>query len=288
MAQVPPSSQAARQSVADQANTTLPRITTQEPPLQGQGVKPPTFEEFMSGVHVPPTGTSTAPQVQAMPAVTTNPLKTVTVPSLVTTCDVPTPVLQVSQAYPQHMGFNQEGQYCPGLVPHVPMHTPFTLVVSYRHYRLKEKHADLQELESTMLYKIKRRFDSLYPTFQVFDGTEPIKLLEFLATVREGFNEVRASEALAVLALEYYLDGQAKTLYTALNTPGAQTTNSILGGTWPALVDSFINRYLTDDILQAAYEKITDPKRKQEEEENASANRLISAARESCNVFEDR
>ena len=53
---------------------------TQEPPFQGQGARPPIFEEFMSGVRVPPTGTSTALQVQAMTAVTTNPLKTVTVP----------------------------------------------------------------------------------------------------------------------------------------------------------------------------------------------------------------
>ena len=168
------------------------------------------------------------------------------------------------------------------------MLTPFKLVVSYRHYRLTDTRADLQEFESTMLYKIKRRFDSLYPTFQVFDGTKPFKLLEFLATVREGFNALRASESLAVLALAYYLDGQAKTHYTALTTPGVRTTTSILGGTWPALVDSFIKRYLTDDILQAAYDKITDAKQKQDEVENAFADRLISAAREYCNVFEDR
>ena len=85
----------------------------------------------MSGVRVPPTGTRTALQVQAMLAVTTNPLKTVTAPSLVTTCDVPTSVPQISQAYPQDIGFTQEGPYCPGLVPHVPMLTPFKLVVSY-------------------------------------------------------------------------------------------------------------------------------------------------------------
>ena len=139
-----------------------------------------------------------------------------------------------------------------------------------------------------MLYKIKMRFDSLYPTFQVFDGIKPIKLLKFLATVRESFNALRASEALAVLALAYYLDGQAKTHYTALPTPGVRTTTSILGGTWPALVDSFIKRYLADDILQAAYDKITDAKQKQDEDENAFADRLKSASRESCNVFEDR
>ena len=103
-----------------------------------------------------------------------------------------------------------------------------------------------------MLYKIKRRFDSLYPTFQVFDGTKPISLLEFLATFKEGFNDLRASEALAVLSLASYLDGQAKTHYKALTTPGVRTTTSILGGTWPAFVDSFIKRYITGDILQLA------------------------------------
>ena len=53
-------------------------------------------------------------------------------------------------------------------------------------------------------------------------------------------------------------------------------------------MDSFIKRYLTEDILQAAYDKITDAKKKQDEDENTFADRLISAARESCNVFEDR
>ena len=41
-------------------------------------------------------------------------------------------------------------------------------------------------------------------------------------------------------------------------------------------------------VLQAAYDKITDAKQKKEEDETAFADRLISAARESCNVFEDR
>ena len=106
---VPQTSQAARQSVADQANTTPPRYTTQEPHLHGQGVKPPTFEEFMRGVCAPHTGTSTATQVQAMSAVTTNLLKSVTAHSLVTTCDVPTPVPQVPQDYPHDIAFTQEG-----------------------------------------------------------------------------------------------------------------------------------------------------------------------------------
>ena len=67
-----------------------------------------------------------------------------------------------------------------------------------------------------MLYKIKRRFDSLYPTSQVYDGTKPIKLLEFLATIREVFNTLWASEALAVLALAYYLNRTSK---DALHSP---------------------------------------------------------------------
>ena len=95
-----------------------------------------------------------------MPAVTINRLKTVTAPSLVTTCEVPTPFPHGFPAYPQDMGFTKEGPYCPGLVAHVPILTPFKLVLSYRHSCLKDTRADLQELGSTMLYKIKRRFDS--------------------------------------------------------------------------------------------------------------------------------
>ena len=139
--EVPESSQPARR-VADQANTKLLRFTkTQEPQFQGQGVKPATFEEFINGVPLSPTGKSTARQFQAIPVVTSNPLKTVTAPSLVTTCEVPTPVPQDSQAFPQEIGFTQEGPYIPRLVPHVPMFTTFKHVVSYRQYRLKDRRA---------------------------------------------------------------------------------------------------------------------------------------------------
>ena len=69
--------------------------------------------------------------------------------------------------------------------------------------------------------------------------------------------------------------------------PDVRTTTSILEGTWE-LVDSFIKRNLTDYILKAAYDQITDAKQEQYEDENTFADRLILAARESCNVFEDR
>ena len=49
-----------------------------------------------------------------------------------------------------------------------------------------------------------------------------------------------------------------------------------------------INQYLTDDVLQAAYEQIPDYRQKSNEDEKELADRIEKAARECCNVFRNR
>ena len=53
------------------------------------------------------------------------------------------------------------------------------------------------------------------------------------------------------------------------------------------MVHALIKRYLPDDVLQRAYEKVTDARQKPEEDESKFADRLIAAARDCCNVLED-
>ena len=111
--------------------------------------------------------------------------------------------------------------------------------------------------------------------------------MEILTTLRNGFNALEASEAVASLLLTYYLEGSAKTLYASQRSFGARPEAGALGGTWPYLIQELIKRCLTDDVLQSAYDRVPDARQKENEDENTFADRIAKAARDCCNVFQD-
>ena len=96
---------------------------------------------------------------------------------LVTTCVAPMPLTPDHVSSSQEMIKTIEGPYNPGIATQRTLLAPFTIVVSYRHYRLRDTRATLHVTESESVYRVKRRFDALFPSFQPFDGTNPIKLL---------------------------------------------------------------------------------------------------------------
>ena len=130
--------------------------------------------------------------------------------SLQTACDVPMPLPPMAQTGAPNGATNAPGQYCHSLLPLTTWLAPFTEVISYRAYRLRITRGEVSLVESVNITRIKRRFDDLYPGFAPFGGSTPIRLLEFLTTLRDGFNALKASEALASLLLTYYLEGQRR------------------------------------------------------------------------------
>lgn len=54
------------------------------------------------------------------------------------------------------------------------------------------------------------------------------------------------------------------------------------------MIIALLRRYLTDDVLQAAYEEVTFGTQKPEEEESQIADRLSKATCECRHVFEER
>ena len=57
---------------------------------------------------------------------------------------------------------------------------------------------------------------------------------------------------------------------------------------WPSLVNQFIKRYLTDDVLGEAYDAIATARQQPHETENAYADRLKSAAFRCTAVFTEQ
>ena len=114
------------------------------------------------------------------------------------------------------------GPYCPGIMPLTTLLAPFTGVISYRSYRLRNTRGEVTLVESGNITRIKRRFDDLYPGFAPFGGSPPIRLLEFVTTLRDNFNVLKASKAVAALLLTCYLKGSAKTLYASQRSSGVR------------------------------------------------------------------
>lgn len=135
------------------------------------------------------------------------------------------------------------------------MLAPFLVVVDYRHYHLMDTTTESKETELRYMYKVKKKIDGLYPKMGLFSRFEPIKLLSFLATIKEVVEALEKYEGVVVFILEYFLSYDAKDAHQSQIVPG--TCNSALETTRPYVVHVLIRRLLTDDLLQTAHNEVS-------------------------------
>ena len=109
----------------------------------------------------------------------------------------------------------------------------------------------------------------------------------FLSQLREGLNSLGVAKAAAVRVLAFLLDGDAKSFYDSVTMTGTRSQNTNRTCTWPYVVHSLIDRYLTGTELQDAYDGVTLIAQSQNENENDYADKIAAAARHCANVFED-
>lgn len=178
----------------------------------------------------------------------------------------------------------------PGLEPLSTMVTPFARVVDYRTYRLKNKTSTLSAEEAVNVYDCKRRIDGLHPTLGTFSGSPPIKLLSFLATIRDALDTTGASEAIGMRAIAYFLEGEALDVHEEQLSSATDDYEEELFGesrscAWPHIIDALLKRFLTDDVLQEAYNSVTRAGQREGEDEAKFAVRLSSSSRLCRHVF---
>ena len=177
------------------------------------------------------------------------------------------------------------GPGVPGLAPLNTLLEPFRHVVDYRTYRLTNQREEPYQNELESLDKLVTRMKALYPSITLFDGGKPLRLLALLHTLRKGFNSLGVSEAAASRALNFFVTGEAERFYDSQTSPGYLSSGAVRRFTWPHLVDAFLKRYLSDDVLQEAYSKVTTIAQKAAENESDYAQRLSAAAQECNHVF---
>ena len=100
-------------------------------------------------------------------------------------------------------------------------------------------------------------------------------------------NALRVVEAAAVLVHAFLLDGNAKPFYDSVTMTGTRLGNTNRTDTWPYVVHSLIDRYLSDTELQDSYNRVTLIAQRPKKTENDYADRIEAAGRDCANVFED-
>ena len=141
--------------------------------------------------------------------------------------------------------------------------------------------------EGAEIHQSKKRLSGLIPTLHPLDGKKPISLPTFLSQLREGLNALGVAEAAAVRVLAFSLDEDAKSFYDFVTMTGTRSRNTNRTYTWPYVVHSVIDRYLTDTELQDAYDRVALIAQRPNENENDYADRIAAAARDCAKVFED-
>jgi len=153
----------------------------------------------------------------------------------------------------------------------------FETIVNYRHYRLVDTTSVPKESELHDMYKMKWKIQSYAPTLGTFSGENPITLLPFLATFREVMNDLHKTEGAAVRILSYFLTERASDAYAAHMSQKFNMGSKPYVGTYPCVVDMLIRKYVSDEILQKAYDAVARGRQNDREDEEDFYQRLNTA-----------
>ena len=175
------------------------------------------------------------------------------------------------------------------LVPHLaPLNTilqPFQTVMDYRHYRLVNMAGVPTDEDLKHLYKVKERAQSRYRSLEVFDGSDPMKLFEFLATYKRAMDDMGKSEAVAVRALDGFLEEDSLDAYKMQMTSDISFVDGQDTTTWPHVVNCLLSTFITDELLQSAYNEVVQARQRPKEHISAFILRLQDLAKKCHGVF---
>ena len=110
-------------------------------------------------------------------------------------------------------------------------------------------------------------------------------LLAFLHDLVEAFDGRQFSEATAVQPLGLWLTDRAKSVYDSLIRNGRSTTQSRMRTTWPFMVHTLLDKFITNDLLRDERKVVTDARQKENESVKEYARRLEEAADLCRHVF---
>jgi hypothetical protein len=158
-----------------------------------------------------------------------------------------------TMTYPNNAKEGPLGRRFRGLVELQTRLPEYKVLVSYRSYRLKDTEAVIDENDTGKVNEILKRIKHHFSYY--FGGEFPLKVLDFLSTVKESMGRNHVSEGVAAIILPYLLTGEAKDGVISM-WKGA----SLKVPKYPAAVAWLLESYATDAAIDAAAEKFLTAK----------------------------
>jgi len=177
------------------------------------------------------------------------------------------------------------GPAVPQLAPLSTIVQPFANVCDYRYYRLNDMSSVPTEKELKYLYKTVDKAKSYQPGLTAFDGSDPIALFEFLSLYKKAMNNLGKSEGIAVRALANLLTDDARDAYDIQVTSDFAVLDGPSTDSWPHVVQYLLETFISDDVLQQAYDDVVRARQKPKEHVSAFITRLQDLARRCHGVF---
>lgn len=102
----------------------------------------------------------------------------------------------------------------------------------------------------------------------MFDGIPPVNLVEFLASLKEAFDELGNVGGVAVRAFSLFLLDDARKCYLVYGSHGVAHRN-VHVTTWAHVIHELLTCFLTGDVLRTAYDTVTGARKETNEDELA-------------------
>ena len=130
-------------------------------------------------------------------------------------------------------------------------------MVDYRHYRLHDMTARAPDEDLNHLIKMKERAENNHHALKKIDGSDPIRLIEFLSVFKRAMDGMGKDEGVAVRVVSYFLEDELENAYDSHMTIDCASTDGQDTTTWPHLVHMLLDNFISDDFLQEAYDEVT-------------------------------
>ena len=180
---------------------------------------------------------------------------------------------------------NVLGPAVPMLTPFQTILNPFSTVVDYRYYRLRDTTTFATGEDVKNLYKLKDKTENYHRSLKPYDGSDPLALFEFLSIFKKAMNDLGKSEAVAVRVFSYFVTDEAEDQYDSQMTADLALSDGQATDTWPHVVNRLIHTFITDDVLQDAYNDVIRAQQRPEEHVSDFIMRLQDLAKRCHGVF---
>ena len=144
-----------------------------------------------------------------------------------------------------------------------PVNPLYKKAVDYRTYRLAQRSPEYTIKMETKTAKTQQRVE-IRMQKQVFSGSDPIAILNFLKTFKDACDGSNVNEGAAMWLYQYFLTSTAKTLVTQRLKQPAKTTKQQAKDrknkkltSYASVVNFLLHEYASDDIIAKAHSNIS-------------------------------